>query len=102
MIDAVKQQKDVGIDIPGDYGQQLGISYASLILAWIIPYVGPLFGKVHHLAEPGGALGRGDRAQPVEGAFELRQGTVGVGPHTRDQSPLQTRTWRRRSESAAK
>ncbi len=33
-----------GIDVPGDYGQQLGISYASLILAWIIPYVGWLFG----------------------------------------------------------
>ncbi len=33
-----------GVDEYGDFGQQLGISYASLILAWIIPYVGFLFG----------------------------------------------------------
>lgn len=39
-----REYDERGIDVPGDYGQQLGISYASLILAWIIPYVGPLFG----------------------------------------------------------
>lgn len=34
---------DRGMDAYGDYGQQLGISYASLILAWIIPWIGVLF-----------------------------------------------------------
>jgi hypothetical protein len=34
---------DRGMDAYGDYGQQIGISYASLILAWIIPYIGLLF-----------------------------------------------------------
>ena len=33
-----------GTDLPGDYGQQLGISFAGLTLSWIIPYVGILFG----------------------------------------------------------
>jgi hypothetical protein len=33
-----------GNDLPGDYGQQLGITFAGLTLAWIIPYVGILFG----------------------------------------------------------
>lgn len=35
---------DRGMDAYGDYGQQMGISYASLILAWIIPWIGVLFG----------------------------------------------------------
>jgi len=35
---------DRGMDAYGDYGQQLGISYASLSLAWVIPYIGVLFG----------------------------------------------------------
>ena len=39
-----REYDDRGIDVPGDYGQQMGISYASLILAWAIPYVGFLFG----------------------------------------------------------
>jgi hypothetical protein len=33
-----------GVEEYGDFGQQLGISYAALILAWVIPYVGFLFG----------------------------------------------------------
>lgn len=39
-----REYDDRGIDVPGDYGQQLGVSYASLILAWAIPYIGVLFG----------------------------------------------------------
>lgn len=34
---------DRGMDAYGDYGQQIGISYAALVLGGIIPYVGVLF-----------------------------------------------------------
>ncbi len=35
---------DRGIDAPGDYGHNLGVTYAALVLAGLIPYIGALFG----------------------------------------------------------
>lgn len=77
-----REYDERGIDVPGDYGQQLGISYASLILAWIIPYVGPLFGIAGvvcwivywvRVAELGRTLREGDSFREEQDEYRQRR-----------------------------